>query len=244
MKPARLSHISVLLPVIDLNFKVFPFLWSGRMWLCPGLWITPTGSFSEKVWWAWKASGRRRKGGEKGGGEEAERGRERISRLYCCVFSHHQRHRKRSGAAKYTNGTMRWWARSSCGTRLSPHSAWRIPLIKPAERTPDSSTAPIWISLNPKVLCKENYKPVSTLMSTRTCRNLYNHKNFRPMNMNRLQIDVLLLNFPGHLPCPGHEGAGGLSQGKKQEEMLQTFFPHYSGTSGCGSYDLINHLQI
>lgn len=36
------------------------------------------------------------------------REREGISRLYCCVFSHHQRFRKRSGAAKYTNGTMRW----------------------------------------------------------------------------------------------------------------------------------------
>lgn len=40
-------------------------------------------------------------------------------------------------------------------------------------------------------------------------------------------------------PCPGREGAGGPCQGKKQEEKLQTFFPRYSGNSGCGSYDLI-----
>lgn len=53
-----------------------------------------TGSFSEKPWWGWKANERWREAGERKRwqGESVWS----ISGLYCCVFSHHQRHRKQS----------------------------------------------------------------------------------------------------------------------------------------------------
>lgn len=65
---------------------------------------------------------------------ESKRGRKKMSggmprgeggqNLGCIVvcFPTVDSRRKWNGAAKYTNSTMKWWAWSSCGTRLSPCS--------------------------------------------------------------------------------------------------------------------------
>lgn len=80
-----------------------------------------------------KARGRKTRGGEAVRGEGGAE-----SWPHCCVFSHRQQQRKWNGAAKYTGGTMRQRAWSSCGTLLSPRfrsvKHWRLPLFTPSTR--------------------------------------------------------------------------------------------------------------
>lgn len=80
------SHIIVLFPGLDVGFKVFPFLWSGKMWLCPGLWIPPQVLSQRRFGGHGKPMGEGVREGGKGGGEEAERERENIMALLLCVF--------------------------------------------------------------------------------------------------------------------------------------------------------------
>lgn len=144
------SHIIVLFPGLDVDFKVFPFLWSGKMWLCPGLWIPPQVLSQRRFGGHGKPMGEGvRDGGGRGWWGSWEGEREYHGFIVVCFPTINDTGR---GAEQLNIQTAQWggehWAAVEHG--------WRIPLIKPAERTPDFSTAPVWISLNPKVLCKEN----------------------------------------------------------------------------------------
>lgn len=77
----------------------------------------PAGSFSGKVWWARKASGRRCKGGGWGGGGGEEAEGEYHGFIVVCFPTII---RKRSEAAKYTNGTMKQeqlWSTAATASR-------------------------------------------------------------------------------------------------------------------------------
>lgn len=155
MKRGRLRHTSVLLSALDLDMKLVPFflvIWKNMavFWHRHSLWI-PSQVLSQ-----------RRLGGDgkpirEGGRLERERGgKERAYGVYqgFIVVCFPTINVTGSRAAKYTNSTMRWRARSSCGTWLQPHSGrWKTEEYLWLKRLWEHSTfsaAPI-NSSNPKI---------------------------------------------------------------------------------------------